>query len=277
MKTNVWTSILASTFAAVLVAQVGVAGDPPKGAAGTVSTLAVPLEGFKWGMSRKDVVKVHNQVGGVFDKDFQPVMQKLQPGIRMQAVEAERETAKLAFERSWIEFKDTPVGYDATPLKGEYSYKNKEAVQVLTRAGKRRFFFYFGDPGGERLWKIYDEVPFSDTVGANYNDAVKKTNGLLGGIGAHRPADAAKGFSTPYVSWSDATTHFRLVDRTSEGMVGMVLEDKSVLGALPQLRSNKVTDPMSIDPTIAALTKSGVSDPNAKVDAGAPLPKKKGK
>ena len=74
MKTNVWTSILASTFAAVLVAQVGVAGDPPKGAAGTVSTLAVPLEGFKWGMSRKDVVKVHNQVGGVFDKDFQPVM-----------------------------------------------------------------------------------------------------------------------------------------------------------------------------------------------------------
>ena len=52
-----------------------------------------------------------------------------------------------------------------------------------------------------------------------------------------------------------------------------VLEDKRTLGNLASLRANKPRDLFALDPSVAAITKNGVSDPNAahqvEVDAGA--------
>jgi hypothetical protein len=76
--------------------------------------------------------------------------------------------------------------------------------------------------------------------------------------------------------WQDASTHLRADDRSGDGVVGIVLEDKRTLAALPQLRSVKPVDPMAIDPSVAAITHGTISDPNAwrvKPDAGAPKKK----
>ncbi len=75
--------------------------------------------------------------------------------------------------------------------------------------------------------------------------------------------------------WQDASTHLRIVDRSGEHLVGVVLEDKTTLNGLATLRANKPVDPFAIDPSISAVTKGGVSDPNAAkslkaADAGAP-------
>ena len=73
--------------------------------------------------------------------------------------------------------------------------------------------------------------------------------------------------------------HLRAVDRSSEHIVGVVFEERQTLNALAQLRSNKVDDPMAIDPSIAAITKSGISDPSQAAAAASasakPRPKKK--
>ena len=45
-------------------------------------------------------------------------------------------------------------------------------------------------------------------------------------------------------------------------MVGVVLEERSTLNALPQLRGNKAEDPMAMDPSIAAATRGSISDPS---------------
>ena len=42
-----------------------------------------------------------------------------------------------------------------------------------------------------------------------------------------------------------------------------MLEDKRTLANLASLRSHKAEDPFAIDPSIAAVTKGGISDPNA--------------
>ena len=65
------------------------------------------------------------------------------------------------------------------------------------------------------------------------------------------------------VDYKDGSSHLRIVDRSGEKMVGVVLEDNSTLGNLASLRSNKPEDPNAIDPTVAAVTKNGLSDPNA--------------
>src|SRR5262245_61450835 len=87
-------------------------GAPAAADAPTVPGLGQMLEGVKWGMNHTDVVNLYNKVDGLFDKEYNPLLLKTQPGVQMKALEADRDNRKSAFERSFLEFKDTPTGYD---------------------------------------------------------------------------------------------------------------------------------------------------------------------
>jgi hypothetical protein len=247
-------------------------------AAPTVGSLASLQAPFKWGVNHVEVTRLYNAIGGLLDQEYDPVLKKMQPGVKMQALEADRENRKSAFAASFLEFKDTPTGYDATGLKGEYTYKNHEEIMNLEKDGKRRFFFFIGAPPGERLWKIYDEISLnaSGPLGATYQDAVTKLNTTLGVAARIRKADPSQWMFYTTSDWQDATSHLRAVDRSSEHIAGVVLEDRQTLGSIAQLRSNKMEDPLAMDPSIAAITKGGVTDPSGRsaADAGA-KPKKK--
>lgn len=251
-------------------------GKPAKGAANeptSVSSLSSVSEGIKWGISHAEVTKLHTENGGIIWKDYDEKLAKARVGPEMTAIEAEREQAKAAFARSFIEFKDTPTGYDATGIKGEYTYKNRESLMWVNRQGKKRYFFFIND----RLWKVYDEVPLHEggAMGKSYIDAVNKMNASLGAQGRIQGVDPAKGVNMTTVDWKDGSSHLRVVDRSGDKVVGVVLEDNGTLGNLASLRSNKSEDPTAIDPTIAAVTKGGLSDPNAaKTPEGAGSGKK---
>jgi hypothetical protein len=244
--------------------------DPP-----TVASLSSIVQGFKWGVNHLEVARIYNGTGGLFDQEYNPVLAKMQPGVKMQALEADRENRKAAFASSFLEFKDTPTGYDATNLKGEYTYRNHEEIMNVDKDGKRRFFFFIGAPPGERLWKIYDEIPLNDSgpLGAKYQDAVTRLNNSLGVASRVRAADPSSGIFFVTADWQDATSHLRAVDRTMDHIIGVAVEDRQTLGSLAQLRSAKIDDPLAMDPSIAAITKGGVSDPSARAaspDAGKP-------
>jgi hypothetical protein len=244
-----------------------------------VSSLVPMLEGFQYNSGHDVITKRYDDVNGIFDREYDPILQKMQPGTRMQATEAERDKKKAAFAASFLEFADTPLGFDTTGLLGEYSYKNHEFVQILRRDYGRRFFFYFGAPPNDHFWKLYDEVNLCAGCawGASYQEAVTKMNAKLGVAGRARPADPSRGFNRPYTEWQDATTHLRMVDRSSENIVGIAFASKSIEANLPSLRANKLDDPFAMDPSVAAATRGSLSDPNATnapVDAGPP-PKKR--
>jgi hypothetical protein len=243
-----------------------------------VASLASMQAGFKWGVNHVELTRIYNSNGGLLDQEYNPVLAKMQPGVRMQALEADRENRKSAFASSFLEFKDTPTGYDATGLKGEYTYRNHEEIMNLEKDGKRRFFFFIGSPPGERLWKIYDEIPLNESgpLGATYQDAVTRLNTTLGVAARIRKADPAQLTYYTTSDWQDANSHLRAVDRSFEHIVGVVLEDRQTLGSIVQLRSNKVEDPLAMDPSILAITRGGVTDPSARSapDAGAKPQKK---
>jgi hypothetical protein len=80
------------------------------------------------------------------------------------------------------------------------------------------------------------------------------------------------------VDWQDGQTHLRVVDRSKHHTVGVVLEERATLNALPQLRSNKAEDLMAVDPSIAAATRSDISDPSknaAPAPSSSAKPKKR--
>jgi hypothetical protein len=232
--------------------------DPP-----TVSSLSSLMErDIHWGMSHTEVTDVYNRLNGLFDREYAPLLAKLQPGVDMQQLEADRDNRKANFERSFTPFNSgSPTGYDVGALHLEYTYNNGEAVQRLFKDGKNRFFFFIKD----RLWKVYDEVPLKSDgpLGATFQEAVTKLNTLFSVAARIRAADASQGLERTEADWQDGKTHLRAVDRSSEHLVGVVLEDRSTLSNLAALRANKPVDPFALDPSIANLTRKGVSDPNA--------------
>ena len=154
------------------------------------------------------------------------MLRHAQPGIQQTTIEADRDNKKAAIERSYLRFVN-PSGYDATGLKNEYTYRNNEAILFVERQGKKRYFFFMGPEPTERLWKIYDEISLSPTgsLGKTYADAVTQVQGVLGVTGRARAADPDHGLDYTTVDWQDGTTHLRLVDRTSQHLVGVVLEE----------------------------------------------------
>jgi hypothetical protein len=271
VTTGLALSLSLASLAAAPKGAASAAADPP-----TVSSLAPVLTGFKWGGTHSEVVKIYNSTGGLFDAEYDPVLAKMQPGVRMQALEADRENRKSAFASSFLEFKDTPTGYDVTGLKGEYTYRNHEEIMNLDKDGKRRYFFFIGAPPGERLWKIYDEIPLNATgpLGATFQEAVTKLNTTLGVAARIRAADESQGNYFTTADWQDTTSHLRALDRSFQKVVAVVMEDRQVLSALAGLRSMKVDDPLAMDPSISAITKGGVSDPSSRRDGGGAAPKK---
>jgi hypothetical protein len=280
--------IAASLAAGALLAGVLAVAAPPKGSPAaaaaadppTVPSLAGLLEKeLHWGMSHTEVTSIYNQNGGMLDREYAPQLAKLQPGVEQQQLEADRDNRKANFERSFTPFNaGSPTGYDVTAVHLEYTYNNGEAVQKLFKDGKNRFFFYIKD----KLWKVYDEVPLKadGPLGASYQEAVTKLNALLGVAARIRAADASQGLERTESDWQDAKSHLRVIDRSGEHLAGLVHEDRATLANLAALRVNKPVDPFALDPSIAALTKKGVTDPNAAhaaaavSDAGTPKKKK---
>ncbi|MBX3233726.1 MAG: hypothetical protein KIT84_21505 [Labilithrix sp.] len=253
-------------------------GPPVKskgGEAPQVPTLATFQEGVQWGITHAELQKQFTQTGGVIWKDYDEKLAKARVGPEQTALEAERESVKGAFGRSYIEFGATPTGYDSTGLNKEYTYRNKESLMWLERKGKKRFYFFIND----KLWKMYDEVPFqSGLMGGSYQEAVAKINATLNASGRSLQPNPEKGIDKPTTDWKDGRSHLRAVDRTNEGMVGVAIEDLSVLSNLAALRPNKPSDPNELDPSIVAVTR-GRPDPNAAPSASAsgkkPAPPKK--
>ncbi len=265
------TSLAAAVAVGVVIAVSGVAARaaPPKSGpdAPLVSTLA-PLheKELRWGLTHMEVTDIYNGPGALFDREYAPLIAKLQPGIDMQKVEADRDSRKANFARNYSVFADSPSGFDVTPLHSEYTYNNDEGIQRLFKDGHNRSFFYIKD----KLWKVYDEVSLKadGPLGATYQAAVAKLNALLSVTGRVRAADASQGLERATTDWQDTMSHLRADDRSGEHLVGIVLEDKRTLANLASLRVHKAQDPFAIDPSIAAVTKGGISDPNASKATG---------
>lgn len=285
-------STLVVTAAAVAVVPYARGADSKKGAPGAASDARAPeaplvpslttmLEGLKWGSTHVEVTTAYNKIDGLFDREYNPLLLKLQPGIQMHSLEAERDSKKSAFERSFLEFKDTPTGYDATAVKGEYSYRNHESIMVVEKGGKKRYFFFIGAPPSDRLWKIYDEVPLVEggPLGKTYQEAVTKLQSTLGVAARIRAADPAQNIVYTTADWQDQLTHLRALDRSQlqPHVVAVVLEERQTLNNISNLRSMKAEDPLAIDPSITAVTRGGLTDPNSASPSGSAKPPTKKK
>jgi hypothetical protein len=230
--------------------------DAPEAPAETPQTtkpIAMPLAGLAWGQSQKQVAEA---IDKVFDEDYKPLYAKVQPGVQMKTLDAQLAEEKDQFRRSRIDFGKLPTGYDNTPLRGEFTYNNKESMMKLDRKGESTYFFFIQN----KLWKIIDEhkLGASSSFGKDYMDAIGKLATTYGTLGHITPPDAAH--ASLEVDWKDATTHVRAIQR-SPTTLALAFEDSSTLAILASLRPNKPVDDSGVDPDVAAAVRKGGEPP----------------
>lgn len=268
MKANkIWGALLATTFGlAAMMAPTNADAEKkkktdkveaPTGPAQTVKPIQIlPVSAnLKWGLNLKELGKA---IDGMLDAEYKPIYQATSPGIKMKQLDLQLAEEKSQFRRSRIDFGNLPVALDSGPLKGEYSYRNKESMLTLSRKGATRYFFLIQD----RLWKIIDEVALSDKSphGKNLQDAAIKLTAQFGAAGRVIPPNPDKQIYVTTVDWQDATTHFRLVER-GESAVAFVYEELATLNNIDSLRANKPVVEDDIPPEIRALKQDAPTDP----------------
>jgi hypothetical protein len=219
----------------------------PTEPATTKKPVAMPLAGVSWGMSPKQLAEA---VDKVLDDDYRPLYKEVQPGVKMKALDAQLAESKSEFRRSRIDFGKIPTGIDSTPLRGEYTYQNKEALLTLTRNGETTYFFFIQ----EKLWKIIVEAKLNDKapLGKVYTEAVVRLSTQYGVPGRILQPDANR--PSVEVDWKDANTHVRAIQR-SDTALGLAFEDLGTLSNLSALRSFKPVEDDGIDPAVAAAMR----------------------
>ena len=238
-------------------------GEPPV----TKKAIGLPLAGVAFGQSPKQVAEA---IDNLLNEDYRPLYKEVQPGVKMKALDAQLAEDKDQFRRSRIDFGKLPTGVDSTPLRGEYTYQNKEALLQLNRKGGVTSFFFIQ----ERLWKIIVEYKLGDhsALGKNFQDGVVKLTTIYGVPGRVSPADD-KHFATE-IDWKDNNVHLRAIQR-SDTALGLAFEDSSTVASLASLRTFKPVEDSGIDPAVAAAMRGPSAEPGppAKADPKA-KPKK---
>lgn len=228
----------------------GTAGDAPV----TKKPITLTLTGIAWGQSPK---QLGDLVDKILDDDYRPLYKDVQPGIKMKELDAQLAEDKAQFRRSRVDFGKLPTGLDASPLRGEYTYNNREALMSFTRKGELVYFFFIQ----ERLWKIIEEKKLSDTspLGKTYMDSVVKLSTNFAVPGRVLQPDGTGRFAVE-VDWRDSSTHLRAIQR-SDTAVAIAYEDNVTLNNLASLRPNKPVVDNGIDPDVAAAIRGPSADP----------------
>lgn len=221
--------------------------------------IALSPKGFKFGLNNEQIAKLYDKV---FEQEFVPLYRRVQPGPRMEALDAELAAKKGLIRRSVVKFGNSATGVDETPLRGEYTYRNDESMsRINLRNGTVRHFFFFGN----RSWKIYDERPLrkGSMLGTSFETATAAIAKAMGAPPILLAADPEQGRSFDEAIWMNDDLLVRLVNREYQGKVGLVYVSKAVQQNITSYRKNKEEDPGKLSKDIERITSKEPAQPPA--------------
>lgn len=212
-------------------------------------------KGLRFGMSPSEVAELYDKA---LDREYVPLYRKVQPGPRMNALDAELREKKLSFRRSRVDFGTLPTGIDQTPIAGEYGYRTNESLMSIKQGEGTRYFFFHE----EKLWKVYDELRLAEgsDLGATYQEGLEALAKRFEAVGRVREADPASGRNATEADWVDPQTRIRAIDRGYEDVLALVYEQRTKAEALVELRKANQKDANAMDPAVLAIVRGGGSE-----------------
>jgi hypothetical protein len=202
--------------------------------------IAPMIEGFTWGMSKDEVLKV---LGGKVKAEYKEKMIKAKDPIKEDKLHQELQKKIKALKKSYVEFEGQITGYDSSLVKIEYTHKNNEAMLVFPKDMKTDrkwddYFFFINN----RLWKIFRAYDADMFPGLTWGDVQSAMGTKFGPkpLKVKKFDPDTKYVQTIGLSWQDKETLMTLLNYTTfYGIFCLRFEDKETGAEIDTLRVNK--------------------------------------
>jgi hypothetical protein len=236
------------------------AAPPPMVSAEHKKALAEKFAGFKFGMTKDEVLAVlQKQINERYEEKI-----KATTDVAMQDRYRKEKKAELARVAStYVEFDGKRTGWDVSIVENEFAHGTGESMMERWEndngKNQRRFFFFYN----QRLWKMFISLDVSVIPEDKRNFETFK------GVMENQYGKGAVDGGT--ISWRAGEFDVRAIDRLKDyGALGLVLEDPKVRSEVVALRESKAP-PKKDTPSVikAVIDPEGKDHPDVKSNSGA--------
>jgi hypothetical protein len=233
----------------------------PPPSAGNQKKLEEKMGGFKWGMSKDEIIAgLEKQIADRYDEKL-----KATTDVAAQdRIRKEKKTELARVKATYVTFdekKESP--WDVSIVEGEFAHGTEEAMMERWEndGGKnnRRFFFFYQG----KLWKMFISLDVSILPEDKKNfDTLQQVM-----TAQYGPGDVEPGV----ITWTMPKLEVRAVDKLrTYDAIGLALEDPSVRKDLLALREAKAPPKRETSSTIKAVIDPENKDhPDVKQNGGA--------
>jgi len=236
------------------------AGPPPMVSAEHKKALAEKFGGFKFGMTKDEVL-------GVLQKQIDERYEDKIKGTTDIAVQdryrKDKKTELNRVSQSYISFDAKTSPWDVSIVEGEFQHNTNESMMERweNEGGKnqRRFFFFYD----QKLWKMYLSLDVSMIPEEKRNFETFK--GVMEG---QYGTGAVEGST---ISWRAGEFDVRAVDRLKDyGALGLAVEEPTVRTSVMATREqHKVPDKQNNSIINSVIDKDNKDHPDMKANNGA--------
>ena len=233
---------------------------PPMVSAEHKKSLAEKFAGFKFGMTKDEVLGVlQKQINERFEEKI-----KATTDVAMQDRYRKEKKAELARTSStFVEFNGKKTGWDVSIVENEFAHNTGESMMERWEndGGKnqRRFFFFYN----QKLWKMFISLDVSMIPEDKRNFETFK------GVMESQYGKGAVDGGT--IAWRAGEFDVRAIDRLKDyGALGLVLEEPKTRSELVALRESKAPAAKETPAVIkAVIDPEGKDKPDVKSNSGA--------
>jgi hypothetical protein len=236
------------------------AAPPPMVSADKKKALAEKFAGFKFGMTKDEILKVLQKQ---IDDKFEEKIKATEDTALKDRYRRDKKKELSAVSSTYVKFDGKKTGWDVSIVEYEFAHNTGESMMERweNEGGKNnRRFFFFKD---EKLYKMYISLDVSMIPEEKRNFETFK--GVMEG------QYGKGGVEGGTISWRAGEFDARAVDRLKDyGALGLVVEDPKVRNELMAARE-AIAPKKAETPSIikAVIDTEGKDHPDVKSNSGA--------
>jgi len=235
-------------------------GPPPMVSAEHKKALAEKFGGFKFGMTKDEVLAVLQKQ---IDERYEDKIKATTDIAQQDRYRKDKKAELSRVSSTYVAFDAKTTPWDVSIVEGEFAHNTSESMMERweNEGGKnqRRFFFFYDN----KLWKMYISLDVSIIPEEKRNfDTFKGV--MEGQYGAGQVADGT-------IAWRAGEFDVRAVDRLKDyGALGLVVEDPNVRKEVDAQREAHKGPPVEHNSIInSVIDKDNKDHPDMKSNGGA--------
>lgn len=236
------------------------AAPPPMVSAEHKKALAEKFAGFKFGMTKDEVLAVLQKQ---INERFEEQIKATEDTAKKDKLRRDKKSELARTASTYVDFNGTKTGWDVSIIENEFAHNTGESMMERWEndngKNQRRFFFFYN----QKLWKMYISLDVSMIPEDKRNfDTFKSVMENQYGKG---------GIDNGTIAWRAGEFDVRAVDRLKDyGALGLVLEDPKVRSEVVALRESKAPPKHETPSVIKAVIDTDNKDhPDVKSNSGA--------